>query len=82
MAMGWVRTEAIAVDDDGQPQDLTIRSFGVLRAAETPPVTVTIEPERGPPVNGSDAVFAAVAAATWSALGCPPQWPTTRGSDA
>jgi aerobic-type carbon monoxide dehydrogenase small subunit (CoxS/CutS family) len=80
MAMGWVRTEAIAVDDDGHPQDLTIRSFGVLRPAETPPVTVTIEPSGGPPVNGSDAVFAAVAAATWSALGCPPQWPSARGS--
>jgi hypothetical protein len=30
----------------------------------------------GPPVNGSDAVFAAVAAATWLAQGCPPDWPT------
>ena len=30
----------------------------------------------GPPVNGSDAVFAAVAAATWLAQGLPTDWPT------
>jgi CO/xanthine dehydrogenase Mo-binding subunit len=80
MALGWVCTEAIAVDADGTPQDLTIRSFGVLRARETPPVEVTIEPSTGPPVNGSDAVFAAVAAATWIAQGCPPTWPTRQNT--
>jgi aerobic-type carbon monoxide dehydrogenase small subunit (CoxS/CutS family) len=79
MAIGWVCQEAVAVDVDGRPQDLTIRSFGVLRAAETPRVTVTVEPESGPAVNGSDAVFAAVAAATWVALGRPPEWPARRG---
>jgi xanthine dehydrogenase small subunit len=31
------------------------------------------------PVRGSDAVFAAVAAATWIAQGLPPRWPTRRG---
>ena len=41
----------------------------------------TIDATGGPhdPVNGSDAVFAAVAAATWLAHGCPPvvaHWPT------
>jgi hypothetical protein len=30
----------------------------------------------GPAVNGSDAVFAAAAAATWLAQGAPPEWPT------
>ncbi|HEY2302190.1 MAG TPA: 2Fe-2S iron-sulfur cluster-binding protein [Acidimicrobiales bacterium] len=79
MAMGWVCSEAIAVDDEGRPQDLTIRSFGVLRAIETPPVAVTIDADDGPPVNGSDAVFAAVAAAVWIAQGAPPDWPTRRG---
>ena len=79
MAMGWVCSEAIAVDHEGRPQDLTIRSFGVLRATETPPVAVTIDADDGPPVNGSDAVFAAVAAAVWIAQGCPPDWPTRRG---
>ena len=32
----------------------------------------------GPPVNGSDAVFAAVAAARWLADGLPARWPTDR----
>ncbi|HZQ86832.1 MAG TPA: 2Fe-2S iron-sulfur cluster-binding protein [Acidimicrobiales bacterium] len=78
MALGWVRSEGIAVDDDGVPHDLTIRSFGILRAVDMPPVEVTIEPDDGPPVNGSDAVFAAVAAAAWLADGLPPEWPTVR----
>ena len=30
------------------------------------------------PVNGSDAVFAATAAAVWIAQGTPPAWPTGR----
>jgi xanthine dehydrogenase small subunit len=80
MALGWVTSEAIAVDADGRPEDLTIRSFGVLRARDTPPVTATIQPGDGPAVNGSDAAFAAVAAATWIAQGLPPAWPTRRGS--
>jgi CO/xanthine dehydrogenase Mo-binding subunit len=79
-ALGWVRSEAIAVDDDGVPQDLTIRSFGILRATEMPPVSVEIVPSDDPPVNGSDAVFAAVAAAAWVAEGCPQDWPTRRGA--
>ncbi|MBV9665526.1 MAG: molybdopterin-dependent oxidoreductase [Actinobacteria bacterium] len=78
MGLGWVRSEGIAVDDDGVPHDLTIRSFGILRAVDMPPVEVTIEPDDGPPVNGSDAVFAAVAAAAWLADGLPPDWPTVR----
>jgi xanthine dehydrogenase small subunit len=79
MAMGWVCSEAVAVDDEGRPQDLTVRSFGVIRATETPPITAVIEADDGPAVNGSDAVFAAVAAAVWIAQGCPPDWPTRRG---
>lgn len=76
MALGWVRSEGLYVDDDGVPHDLTIRSFGILRAKDTPPVDVEIEPDDGEPVNGSDAVFAAVAAAAWLADGLPPIWPT------
>jgi aerobic-type carbon monoxide dehydrogenase small subunit (CoxS/CutS family) len=75
MALGWVRSEGLAVDDAGEPHDLTIRSFGILRAVDTPPIEVTIEPDDGPPVNGSDAVFAAVAAAAWREAGHPPAWP-------
>jgi xanthine dehydrogenase small subunit len=78
MALGWVRSEGLAVDADGVPVDLTIRSFGVLRASEVPPITIEVEPDDGPAVNGGDAVFAAVAAAAWRAVGHPPQWPTAR----
>ncbi len=49
--------------------DLTIRSFGVIRAKDTPPIDVTIVADEAPPrARSSDAVFAAVAAATWNAL--------------
>jgi len=76
MALGWVCNEGLVVDDVGEVHDLTIRSFGVLRAVDTPPIEVTIEPSDDPPVNGSDAVFAAVAGAAWLAQDCPPAWPT------
>ena len=78
MALGWVRHEGIAVGDDGVPLDLTIRSFGVVRAVDTPAIEVHIAAEDGPPVNGSDAVFAAVAAAAWRHDGLPGRWPTMR----
>ncbi|MGH9192731.1 MAG: 2Fe-2S iron-sulfur cluster-binding protein [Acidimicrobiales bacterium] len=76
MALGWVCSEGLAVDEAGEIHDLTIRSFGVLRAVDTPPIDVAVEPSVDPPVNGSDAVFAAVAAAAWLAQDCPPSWPT------
>ena len=76
MALSWVSAEGIAVDDDGTVHDLTIRSFGVLRAVDTPPIEVEIEAGAGPAVRGSDAVFAAVAAAAWLHGGCLPDWPT------
>ena len=78
MALGWVRSEAIAVDDRGDPHDLTIRSFGILRAIDMPPIEIDIEPSSEPPVNGSDAVFAAVAAAAWRHAGFPQRWPAGR----
>ena len=78
MALGWVRSEGITVGDDGVPLDLTMRSFGLLRAVDTPSITVTIEPSDREPVNGSDVVFAAVAAAAWRAGGHAPRWPTMR----
>jgi xanthine dehydrogenase small subunit len=76
MGLGWVCSEGLAVDEAGAVHDLTIRSFGVLRAVDTPPVDVEVVGGDGPPVNGSDAVFAAVAAAAWLAQGAPPSWPT------
>ena len=77
MALSWVTSESLAVDENGEPHDLTIRSFGVLRAVDTPRIDVTVEPSTDDPVNGSDAVFAAVAAAVWLDRGCPAQWPVT-----
>lgn len=78
MALGLVTSEGLAVADDGTVLDLTIRSFGVVRPSEMPHVTVTIEADDAEPVCGSDAVFAAVAAAVWVHQGCPPSWPTGR----
>jgi len=70
MALGWVLTEGLAVDPaTGEVHDLTIRSFGVIRAKHMPPVEVTVVPDDAPArARASDAVFAAVAAATWNAL--------------
>ncbi|MCB1038669.1 MAG: hypothetical protein KDA94_03920, partial [Acidimicrobiales bacterium] len=76
MAYSWVTSEGLAVDADGQVHDLTIRSFGIARAVDTPPIEIAIDPTPGEPVNGSDAVFAAVAAAVWRHQGHPTDWPT------
>jgi hypothetical protein len=75
MAYSWVTSEHLTVDGDGAVHDLTIRSFGIVPAAAMPRVHVDIDETGGPPVNGSDAVFAAVAAAVWLARGLPPEWP-------
>ncbi|MEM9609488.1 MAG: 2Fe-2S iron-sulfur cluster-binding protein [Actinomycetota bacterium] len=79
-ALGWVGAESLTVDEAGEPHDLTIRSFGVLRSSETPPIAVEIEAEDGPPVRAGDAAFAAVAAAVWRARGCPRSLPTSEAS--
>jgi hypothetical protein len=76
MALSWVTSESLGVDEHGEIHDLTVRSFGILRAVDTPRIEVQIEPDDGEPVNGSDAVFAAVAAAVWLDRGLPPSWPT------
>ena len=78
-ALGWVRSEGLAVDGEGAVQDLTVRSFGILQSRAMPQVTVQVDEHRSrPAVNGSDAVFAAVAAARWLADGLAPTWPTDR----
>jgi CO/xanthine dehydrogenase Mo-binding subunit len=79
-ALGLVWSEGVAVDDDGEPLDLTIRSFGILAARDMPEVSVDLheEEEDGWPVNGSEAVFAATLAAAWLAEGLPTCWPTRR----
>jgi CO/xanthine dehydrogenase Mo-binding subunit len=70
MALGWVLTEGLAVDPvTGEVHDLTIRSFGILRAKDTPPIDVELVDDPGAPrARASDAVFAAVAAAAWNAV--------------
>ena len=75
-ALSWVTSESITVDDTGVVHDLTIRSFGILRAVDTPPIEVEISAASGPARPVGDAVFAAVAAAVWLHQGTPPQWPT------
>ena len=77
-ALGWVRSEGIAVDDGGNVHDLTIRSYGVLPARDTPWVGVTMHDEDRFPVNGSDGVLAATAAAAWLTDGLVAEWPTRR----
>jgi CO/xanthine dehydrogenase Mo-binding subunit len=88
MALGWVLSEGLAVDPEtGTVLDLTIRSFGVIRAKDTPPIEITIvdDPGAAKP-RGSDAVFAAVAAATWNAVaavdGARPEQLPARGTRA
>ncbi|MDE0668419.1 MAG: 2Fe-2S iron-sulfur cluster-binding protein [bacterium] len=80
MGYSLVTSEAIATDAGGAVADLTVRSFGVVPATRTPPVEVTVRHSDCEPVNGSDAVFVATAAATWLARGFPPVWPTDRGA--
>ena len=75
-ALSWVTSEALTVDAGGEVHDLTIRSFGIARAVDTPPIEVEVVPSTEPPVAASDAVFAAVAAAVWLHQGRPPVWPT------
>jgi len=74
MGFSLVMAEQLAVDADGIAQDLTVRSFGVVRASETPTIEIEIGEADGPAVNASDAVFAAVAAATAVHHGAT-EWP-------
>jgi xanthine dehydrogenase small subunit len=88
MALGWVLSEGIAVDSEtGEVRDLTIRSFGVIRAKDTPAIDVTVVADDGAPrPRSSDAVFAAVAAAAWNAVthaeGARPEGFPARGTRA
>jgi CO/xanthine dehydrogenase Mo-binding subunit len=76
-ALGWVLSEGLAVDDEtGEILDLTIRSFGIVRPKAMPPVDIALVADARPPVpHASDAMFVAVAAAAWIAVGLPESWP-------
>ncbi|WP_419910203.1 2Fe-2S iron-sulfur cluster-binding protein [Candidatus Poriferisodalis sp.] len=76
MAWSWVTSESLTVDPKREVQDLTIRSFGIARSANTPHINVSIESSQRPPVAAGNAAFAAVAAATWLTRGAPPHLPT------
>ncbi len=78
-ALGWVRSEGVAVDEAGAVLDLTIRSFGIIPARSMPMVEVVVEDDGGPPVAAGDTVFAAVAAAAWLTAGLPSSWPVDGG---
>jgi len=75
-ALGMVRSEGVAVGEDGEVHDLTIRSFGCLSASETPRIVVTIAPDEREPLAVGTAVFSATLAAAWQAEGLVPTWPT------
>jgi len=77
MAWSWLTSEALTVDEQGIVHDLTVRSFGVLRAVDTPTINVELIESDDEPVNGSDAVFVAVAAAGWINRGCRQDWPVS-----
>jgi CO/xanthine dehydrogenase Mo-binding subunit len=76
-AVSMVWSEGIALTNAGEPVDLTIRSFGVLSAASTPPMNVTVQPSPRPSVAAGGAVFAATLAAVWLHEGGT-SWPTRR----
>jgi len=78
-ALGWVRSEGVAVDETGAVLDLTIRSFGIIPARSMPAVEVVVDDDGRPPVAAGDTVFAAVAAAAWLAAGLPSSWPVDTG---
>lgn len=75
MGLSWVTSESLTVGPDGEVLDLTVRSFGVLRALDTPTIEVVVDDDGGEPVAVSPAVFAATAAAVWRSLGCPADLP-------
>jgi len=76
MALSQVRSEFLGLSPEGEPVDLTIRSFGILPAKQTPEIKVKVLPGQGPALKASDAVFAASLAGAWILDGLGPSWPT------
>ena len=76
-AFSMVTSEGLALDEQGSPLDLTIRSFGIVGAAATPSMEVSIEDSSDAPLVAGGAVFAATLAAVWLQEGGT-HWPTRR----
>ena len=82
MGWSWATSEAMTTDADGEIHDLTVRSLGIMRSVDTPPITVEIIEQPGEsPVNVSDAVFAACAGLAWRASGHQQRWPVEVDGD-
>jgi xanthine dehydrogenase small subunit len=77
-AYSMVTSEGIAIDDDGVPVDLTIRSFGITPARDFPAVDVVLEASTRPARAVGSAAFAATLGAVWLAEGVAARWPTRR----
>jgi hypothetical protein len=77
-AFSMVTTEGIALDAEGTPVDLTIRSFGITPARSFPHVTVDVAQSDSAPVAIGTAAFSAALGAVWFAEGAGPRWPTRR----
>ena len=77
------RRRGSSVDEHGAPHDLTIRSFGVLRAVDTPRIHVEIEPSRRRAGERQRrGVRRVVAAAAWARSGWAPALAGALASDA
>ena len=78
MGWSWATSEAMTTDAEGHIHDLTVRSLGIMRSVDTPPISVEVVEEPGEAaVNVSDAVFAACAGLAWRASGHQQTWPVT-----
>ena len=74
-----VTTEGIAVDDEGTPVDLTIRSFGVTTARGFPHVDVEVlDADVAAASPSAPRCSPPTLAAVWLAEGAGPTWPTRR----
>ena len=54
MAYSWVTSECLGVDPQGTVHDLTVRSFGIVSAANMPAVKMEVLDDGSEPVNGSE----------------------------
>ena len=68
-AYSFATSEGLAINDRGEVQDLTIRSFGILPLSAMPTISVAINDDDRPAMAASGAVFAATLGAVLRATG-------------